>query len=104
MSDTFGMRRRICITLIMFCISQAAAALRAKLPDPAVPDSMGVNIHFNDPRPGEMQMLADAGFKWIRMDFTWGGIERKKGEYDFAAYDRLLQTLEPHGIRAIFIL
>ena len=98
------MRRITCIAFALFFITQAALAQRARLPDPAIPNSMGVNIHFTDPRPGEMQMLADAGFKWIRMDFAWGGIERKKGEYNFAAYDRLLQALEPQGIRAIFIL
>src|SRR5690242_16322244 len=98
------MRRITCIAFGLFFVTQAALAQRARLPDPAVPDSLGVNIHFTDPRPGEMQMLADAGFKWIRMDFAWGGIERKKGEYNFASYDRLLEALEPHGIRAIFIL
>ncbi len=82
-----------------------AAAPDLSLPDnPAVPEGLGVNIHFTDPRPGEMEMLAEAGFRWIRMDFAWGGTERQKGQYDFSAYDRLLAALEPHGIRALFIL
>jgi len=71
---------------------------------PVLPDGLGVNIHFTDPRPGEMKMLADGGFRWIRMDFAWGGIERRKGEYDFSAYDRLIKALEEYQIRAIFIL
>jgi hypothetical protein len=75
------------------------------LPDsPPVPDGLGVNIHFTDPRPGEMKMLAGAGFRWVRMDFAWEGTEREKGKYDFAAYDRLMESLKPHGIRALFIL
>jgi hypothetical protein len=74
------------------------------LPSPSVPDSLGVNIHFTDPGPGEMDLLSKAGFKWIRMDFAWEGIEREKGKYDFSAYERLLSALKPHGIRAIFIL
>ncbi len=82
-----------------------AAAPEFPLPDdPAVPEGLGVNIHFTDPRPGEMEMLAEAGFSWVRMDFAWGGTEREKGKYDFSAYDRLLAALEPHGIRALFIL
>ncbi len=76
----------------------------AELPKLVVPDALGVNIHFTDPRPGEMKMLAEAGFRWVRMDFTWASIEREKGKYDFTAYDRLMAALEPHNIRARFIL
>jgi polysaccharide biosynthesis protein PslG len=74
------------------------------LPLPVIPDCLGVNIHFTDPKPGELEMLAAAGFKWVRMDFSWEGTERKKGEYDFSAYDRLAAALEKHGLRAVFIL
>ncbi len=74
------------------------------LPPLAVPDSLGVNIHFTDPRPGEMDMLSRGGFRWVRMDFSWEGTERRKGEYDFSAYDRLLKALAPHKVRALFIL
>lgn len=69
----------------------------------SLPDGFGVNIHFTDPRPGEMEMLAGAGFKWVRMDFAWAGTERHKGEYDFSAYDRLMSSLDAHQIRPIFI-
>ena len=74
------------------------------LPAPVVPHGLGVNIHFTDPRPGEMKMLAEAGFTWIRMDLSWAGTEREKGRYDFSAYDRLLAALEPYKIRALLIL
>lgn len=72
--------------------------------EPVVPDGFGVNIHFTDPKPGEMKQLANAGFKWVRMDLHWGGTEREKGKYDFRAYDRLMTALDEHGIRALFIL
>jgi len=65
---------------------------------------LGVNIHFTDPKPGEMKMLAEAGFRWIRMDFAWNGTEREKGKYDFSAYDRLMKTLDEHKMNALFIL
>jgi hypothetical protein len=80
------------------------AAPAADLPGPVLPDGLGVNIHFTDPKPGEMAMLAGAGVRWIRMDFTWGATEREKGKYDFSAYDRLMEALKPHGLRALFIL
>lgn len=71
---------------------------------PILPDGLGVNIHFTSPQPGEMKMLAEGGFRWIRMDFSWGATEREKGKYNFTAYDHLLASLKPHGIRSLFIL
>ena len=71
---------------------------------PVLPDGLGVNIHFTDAKPGEMEMLAEGGFRWVRMDFAWGGTEREKGKYDFTAYDRLLKSLDEHKIRALLIL
>jgi len=38
------------------------------------------------------------------MDFFWGGIERKPGEYDWAPYDELTANLEKRGLRALYIL
>lgn len=74
------------------------------LPGTMIPDGLCVNIHFTDARPGEMEMLAQGGFRWIRMDFVWGATEKVRGQYDFTAYDRLLKDLEAHGIRPVFIL
>ena len=90
--------------LILVACCSAALAQRVPLPELAVPGALGVNIHFTDPRPGEMQMIADGGFRILRMDFSWGGTERKAGVYDFAAYDRLLAAAKPHGMRLLFIL
>jgi hypothetical protein len=69
-----------------------------------VPDGLGVNIHFTHPRPGEMKMLADAGFTWVRMDFSWEATEQAKGVYNFGEYDDLLKSLDEFSIRPIFIL
>ena len=67
-------------------------------------DGLGVNIHFTDPQPGEVKMIADAGFRWVRMDFKWEVTEHERGHYDFSEYDRLIAALEPFHIRALFIL
>jgi hypothetical protein len=88
---------------LCLCVSHSALA-QVGLPKPGEIGSMGVNIHFTDPKPGEMEQIAAAGFKWIRMDFAWAGIERVRGQYDFSAYERLLAHLQKFNIRAIFIL
>src|SRR5438128_1272034 len=71
---------------------------------PTVDETLGVNTHFIDPHPGEVKMIADAGFRWVRTDFIWQATERRRGEYDFSGYDRLLRELDAFKIRALFIL
>lgn len=77
---------------------------RFPLPDLMVPSGWGVNIHFTDPQPGEMEKLRAAGFQWVRMDLFWHVVERKRGVYEFKEYDRLMGHLQRAGIRPIFIL
>jgi hypothetical protein len=69
-----------------------------------IPDGFGINIDFTEPRPGEMKMISEGGFSWVRMDLKWDATETKPGQYDFAAYDRLMASLEMNKLRALFIL
>ena len=71
---------------------------------PTVEESLGVNVHFIEPKPGEVKMIAEAGFRWVRTDFFWEVTERERGQFDFSAYDRLLKQLDDFHIRALFIL
>lgn len=90
--------------VVWFVDASNAGSPHASLPSPRVPEGLGVNIHFTDAQPGELEMLSAAGFRWIRMDFHWAATEKAPGQYDFAAYDRLLASLEEHKLRALFIL
>lgn len=69
-----------------------------------IPGGFGVCSHFTDVQPGEMEMLAATGIKWIRTDFAWGETELEKGIYDFSEYDRLMASMDKYGIRGYFIL
>ncbi|MGB2822241.1 MAG: hypothetical protein WBF17_14750, partial [Phycisphaerae bacterium] len=94
-------------SLAGWLLTPLAGAGQAKLGPPGtgpLPDGLGTNIHFTDPKGGEMKMLAEGGFRWLRMDFVWERIERKKGQYDWSPYDRLLAAGEPYGMRFLFIL
>jgi hypothetical protein len=51
-----------------------------------------------------MKMLSDAGFRWVRIDLKWDLTEPRKEQYDFAPYDRLVQSFEPFGLRPLLIL
>src|SRR6476646_7511818 len=79
-------------------------ALPAELPGPVLPAGVGVNIHFTRGHEKDLDMIAAAGFKFIRMDFGWAGIERHKDHYDWTAYDELTSNLELRGLHAVYIL
>lgn len=94
----------LALPLIANATDDCGFALPATVASPAIPDGFGVNIEFTDARPGEMKLLAAAGFRWVRVDLKWDATERVKGQYDFAAYDRLMSVLDQYGLRALFIL
>jgi len=75
------------------------------LPKLAIPNGLGVNIHFRC-EPRDLDLIAEAGFKFIRMDLTWSGIEQDKGVYDFEklGYDALIKGCTKRDIRILYIL
>ena len=99
---------RICGAASLIAIlGSAVSTASAKPTDPFhgnIRDSLGVNIHFTDPKPGEMKMLAASGLGWIRMDFAWDATEKQTGVYDFSHYDTLLENLKRKNMNALFIL
>jgi len=64
----------------------------------------GVNIHFITGHEKDLDMIAAAGLKFVRMDFIWHEIELTKGNYNWKAYDELTANLEKRGIGAVYIL
>ncbi len=98
---------KILICVLWSLILAAAPVLAAphpSIPSGPIPNGLGINIHFTEPLPGEMELLAATGAKWIRMDWGWGRTEREKGVYDFSQPDKLVAALEKHGLRAVFVL
>jgi len=72
--------------------------------DPSVPAAVGINIHFTDPRAGEMDQIAACGVKWVRMDLAWSDTEKTHAHYDFRRYDALMKALAAERMQAILIL
>lgn len=93
------------VTFALALLWLAATPTQAALPELRVPDGFGVNIHFTgDPR--DLDLIAQGGFKFIRMDLSWSGIERQKGVYNFerTGYDALTEGCTKRGIRILYIL
>src|SRR4051812_20043884 len=89
--------------IIYLCLSVSHVSA-ADLPEPVLPAGVGVNIHFTHGHEHDLDLISAAGFKFIRMDLGWGGIERQKHSYDWTAQDELTANLEKRGLRALYIL
>jgi hypothetical protein len=76
----------------------------SEIPDAVIPNGVGVNIHFVTGHERDLDLIAAAGFKVVRMDFAWTAIEKQKGKYDWSEYDQLMANLDKRGMRALFIL
>ncbi|MHC4434307.1 MAG: hypothetical protein ACYTBS_20890 [Planctomycetota bacterium] len=90
----------VAIALLSPSVTADDPATAGLLSDPALPNGFGVNIHFRG-QPRDLDMIAQAGFKLIRMDLTWAMIERGKGIYEFESigYDSLTEGCSERGIR-----
>ncbi len=64
----------------------------------------GVNIHFTTGHGKDLDMIAAAGFDYIRTDFIWQDIEYERGSYNWSSYDTLTAELEKRGLKAVYIL
>lgn len=70
-----------------------------------IPNGFGVSIHKGI-KDSDIQAIADAGFRWARIDIFWSDVEKVKGKYDFesSGYDKLNSALKEKGIRPYYIL
>ena len=72
---------------------------------PGSPWGMGIFLYRNGNDEGghrNMERIAAAaqaaGVKWTREEFHWARIEPRKGAFDFAFYDKMVETAQRHGI------
>jgi polysaccharide biosynthesis protein PslG len=92
----------ICYLVILSVLGFQNPALTLIVPK--LSDEIGINIHFIKPQAGEVEMLANSGVRWVRMDLFWNETEREKGVYNFSDYDQLISVLEKYKIHPVFIL
>jgi len=79
-------------------------ALCGQIPPAVIPAGVGVNIHFVTGHARDLDLITNAGFQFVRMDFSWEATERKAGVDDWTEYDELTAHLEQRGLRALYIL
>jgi aryl-phospho-beta-D-glucosidase BglC (GH1 family) len=87
----------------LLALALLPVALGAQIPPAIIPAGVGVNIHFVTGHARDLDLITNAGFKFVRMDFSWQATERKAGVYDWTEYDVDGATGRTR-LRAIYIL
>lgn len=50
----------------------------------------------------DLQLVQDAGFRWVKQEFAWREIEGSgKGVFDWARTDRVMDQIDAHGLKVI---
>lgn len=96
----------LAVLAVLFCFGSVSAEDRVKT-DPLSP--YGVCSHLgggeeHDLMPKNLQIMYQGGMRWVRSDYTWSGVERPQGQWDFKRFDRLLAEAEKNGMTILPIL
>ena len=87
--------------------AQDPAAPEAPAKPPIQHPQMGVCVHFSNgwyTNPGIPEMIAEAGFSWIREDFYWAKMEKEKGVYALPAeYEETIAKCHNAGLKILAI-
>src|SRR5262245_10962307 len=84
------------ITRVFFCLLVVAGAL-APAPLRAGEESpYGINAHL--PRTAELNLVAQAGIGWIRVDFNWYLMQPTRDSFDWTLTDQIVDQAVARGL------
>ncbi|MEZ4394967.1 MAG: sugar-binding protein [Polyangiales bacterium] len=63
---------------------------------------VGINVHV--PAPDLIDLCANAGVSWVRMDGDWLSLNPARGRYEWTALDRSVDAARARGIRVFISL
>ncbi len=99
----FRSHRRIApVSALVLAVGLLAGSLRAAQID--LPYGLNVHAPAGSDLPTLMNAAHDGGFGWVRVDFVWAFIEPAQGQYDFAAYDAIVDAAAARGLGVLAIL
>jgi O-antigen ligase len=68
----------------------------------------GVNVALEQYDEAELEkalaLIEAGGFQWVRQTFPWANIEAQPGQYDWAAWDRIVTAVRKHNLNLIAVL
>jgi len=87
--------------------TQQGDGLPPDVPQAAV-NPFGVNVALEQYDAAELEQALDlieaGGFQWVRQTFPWADIEAQAGQYDWAAWDRIVTAAQEHNLDLIAVL
>jgi len=98
----------IIIALLAFVVwTKQGNGLPPDIPQAAV-NPLGVNVALEQYDEVELEQALDlieaGGFRWVRQTFPWADIEAQAGQYDWAAWDRIVNAVREHNLNLIAVL
>ena len=95
--------------ILLLCVSLLTLCALASAEKPNVESPYGVCAHLGggmefDAMPKNLAAMRAAGIRWARADFSWNGVEWKKGDWHFNHLDRVLDEADKAGITILPIL
>jgi polysaccharide biosynthesis protein PslG len=84
--------------------AQVADRIARLIGDAAVPNGLGVSVHFVAGHADSVARIKDTGFRIVRTDLLWAQVEQQQGVYDWAPFDALVADLRAAGLVPLFIL
>jgi hypothetical protein len=74
----------------------------------AAVNTFGVNAALEQYDKAELEralaLIEAGGFRWVRQTFPWADIETQPGQYDWAAWDRIVAAVREHHLNLIAVL
>ncbi len=74
----------------------------------ATVNPFGVNVALEQYDEAELEqaltLIEGGGFQWLRQTFPWADIEAQAGQYDWAAWDRIVAAVQEHDLNLIAVL
>ncbi len=106
------LRRSLALTFafilaLAFVLRPRPAPLEAPSPSPYILHP-GINVALEDLSDAELQkaldLLSEAGFRWVRQRFPWEEIEPERGKFSWEKWDRLVEALKGRGFHILAVL
>jgi len=93
-----SLHRFILPLLALFLLPASHLFAQTGWPEPVVPKPYGMQLKSHNKDEKNLDELQQLGIHIVRRGLLWHNIEKKKGEYDFSAYDELVNGVEKRGM------
>ncbi len=81
--------------------ASAGTAFADSFPSDILPQSAGIQLKSGNTSAENLDQIQALGFKYVRRGFIWFAIEKTPGQFDFSAYDRLVDDAEKRGLHIL---